>query len=80
MPPRKLLTKGLLRFQGEDGNAREVEVALYEDETYSLLTPAKKSAEPKRPGLFQPAKQLPAAVAHEALSNVVRRKLEGGKA
>lgn len=40
--PRKLLTKGVLRFQSEDGE-REIGVALYEDETYSLLTQAEKA-------------------------------------
>ena len=77
--PRKLLTKGVLRFHGEDGKAREVEVSLYSDETYALTESMRKAAEQKRPGLFQPAEQLPASVAHEALANVVRRKLEGGK-
>ena len=77
--PKKLLTKGVLRFDGEDGRAREVEVALFSDETYSLVEPAKKSVERERPGLFQPARQLPASVAHEALANVVRRRLEEGR-
>ena len=74
---RRLLTKGVLRFTSEDGKEREVAVELYSDETYKLSEPTRKAAGQKRAGLFQPATQLPTAVAHEALANVIRRRLEG---
>ena len=74
----RAVAKGTFTFEHE-GRTRDVELQLLSDETFRIVEPTRKAAEPKRPGLFQPAKQLPAAVAHEALANVVRRKLEGGK-
>jgi len=77
---RRLLTKGVLRFEGEDGRDREVEVELYSDETFRLADPPKPTQkERKGTILLRPAEQLPASVAHEALANVVRRRLEEGK-
>lgn len=43
--PRKLLTQGILRFADEDGQAREVGIRLYSDETFQLMGEAQAQAE-----------------------------------
>lgn len=74
----RAVAKGTFRFEHE-GRTRELELELLSDERFRVVEPARKSA-PERPRrLFQPARQLPAAVAHEALANVVRRRLEEGR-
>jgi len=74
------IAKGKFTFE-HGGKTIELELELLSDEKFRVVEPARKSAEQERKGtiLLRPAEQLPTAVAHQALANVVRRRLEEGK-
>lgn len=71
----RAIAKGVFRFEHE-GRPHELQLELLTDERFRVVESAKKHAGQERPTrLFRPAEQLPTAVAHEALSRVVRRRL-----